>query len=688
MKYLRRNVEFVRQSESSECGLACINMIAKYHGYHITLSELRKNFPISSRGMNLSRLIEISDLIKMRARAVRLSHSEISKLSLPCILHWDFNHFVVLSEVRRGGVKILDPARGELLVSHRELDDRFTGVAVEFSLISGFVARKEEKKASVTTYFKEIFGLKKAAVTLASIAFALEFITLINPLYVQIVLDRIIGTGEITLLLPLSIVFFLILLMQFVLAICRSWLIINMGSKINVSWLDGLYSHLIRLPYSWFEVHSKADVVSRFNSIRSIQSGLAATILASFFDGLIGLITVLILFLYSTSLAFLVLGFFVVYLVIKIVFLPKLRRATTEVVLNQTWQQHELIESLGALLAIKINNKQFFREAKFRCVVGHSSNAEISIQRLIACSTAASQWTMATMRIFAIAGGAYLVSSHHMSAGMLISFLVYADLFVSRSFSFMDKFYDIKLLQFHFDRIQEVMRTETERLDHETSTSFFTLGSSDLECRDLWFKYPGTEGWILKNLNFKVSGGESVVIVGPSGCGKSTLAKLILGLLSPSQGTISVDGVLPSAMGLANFRNLFGTVMQEDRLLSGSIFDNISFFDSLASFDLVQSAAKLAAIDGEILRMPMGYHTIIGDMGSSLSGGQIQRILLARALYREPKILILDEATSHLNVELEEVVSANIKGLNITRVIIAHRPETINSADRVISLGD
>ncbi len=686
MKWSNKKIKFVRQSETAECGLACVNMIANYHGYNITLNELRQKFPISSRGMKLSKLIEISDELKIKARAVRLEHSDIKKLNLPCILHWDLNHFVVLANRSNKGITILDPARGELDIIYQELYDRFSGIAVEFYPVSDFLKRKEIKKTAIGTYLKEIQGFPKAATVLIVIAVALELITLINPMYLQIVTDRIVGAGDDALLVPLSIVFLLILSIQFALTICRYWLIINAGTQINTSWLNQLYSHIIRLPYSWFEVRSKADVISRFSSIRNIQSGLAVSILSSFMDGLVSIAAISILFIYNMWLGLIVILFFKAYLFYKYFFLPRLKTATSEVVLGQAAQQHEIIESLNALLAIKINDKTFYRENKFSGAVGGALNAEVTIQRLTTFASAVNQWFTLSMRITVIAYGTYLISAGVLTTGMLFTFILYAELFISRAFSFVDKWHDLKMLNFHFDRIQEVMCLEVEEPAQQPEHRYYSVKNYDLECRGLSFRYPGSDDWVFKDLSFEVKSGESVAIVGPSGCGKSTLAKAILGLLPPSEGFVLIDGMTPSSIGLKKFRSFFGTVMQEDRLLSGSVFDNISFFEPSASFTAVQAAAKSAGIDQEILRMPMGYYTHIGDMGSSLSGGQIQRVLLARALYRAPKILILDEATSHLDVDMEKIVSANIKSFQITRIIIAHRPETIKTADRVIRL--
>jgi ATP-binding cassette subfamily B protein RaxB len=251
--------------------------------------------------------------------------------------------------------------------------------------------------------------------------------------------------------------------------------------------------------------------------------------------------------------------------------------------------------------------------------------------------------------------------------------------------SLVDKVFELKMLRLHGNRLADIVMTEPEvsSQDFEIDTSAIT---PSIEFRNVSFRYGDGEAFILKNLNLVIPAGECIAVTGPSGCGKTTLMKLLLGLLDPVEGEILIDGIKLQQLGAANFRNLIGTVMQDDGLFAGSIADNISFFSPTADLERVQGCAQLAAIHPEIMSMPMAYNTLVGDIGSGLSGGQKQRLLLARALYKQPKILVLDEATSHLDVWNEQAVNAAIKTLALTRVLVAHRPETIAMAERVVVL--
>ncbi|WPM84560.1 ATP-binding cassette domain-containing protein [Apirhabdus apintestini] len=280
----------------------------------------------------------------------------------------------------------------------------------------------------------------------------------------------------------------------------------------------------------------------------------------------------------------------------------------------------------------------------------------------------------------------------HFSAGMLIAFMSFADQFISRGSGLIDAMIDFKMLKLHGERLADIVLTEREKDgNHEKvirNTALSNEHAPRITIKDLSFRYAETEPLVLNNCSFEINSGESVAIIGPSGQGKTTLAKLLLGLLTPENGSIMIDGVDIQQLGLYQYRERIGCVMQDDILFAGSISDNICFFDAEPDQERIENVAKLAQIHDEIMRMPMGYQSLVGDMGSSLSGGQNQRVLLARALYRNPSILVLDEASSHLDVEKEMLINNAVRQMKITRIIIAHRPETIRSADRVIALNN
>ena len=295
----------------------------------------------------------------------------------------------------------------------------------------------------------------------------------------------------------------------------------------------------------------------------------------------------------------------------------------------------------------------------------------------------ANQLVFGLERVAVIWFGATLAMSNVFSVGMLIAYLAYKDQFTGRIAGLIDKAIEFRMLRLHGERLADIVLTEPDaqsdgqlELNPTQAASFSVSGLS--------FRYSAGDPWVIKDCDFDIANGQAVAIVGASGCGKTTLVKLMLGLLKPESGSVQFAGQNTTQLGMANYRRHVGSVMQDDQLFAGSVADNISFFDEHFDMARIEEAARMAAIHDEIVAMPMAYHSLIGDMGTSLSGGQKQRIILARALYRNPKILFLDEATSHLDIHNEQLVNAAVKKLNITKIIIAHRPETIASADRVL----
>jgi ATP-binding cassette, subfamily B, bacterial CvaB/MchF/RaxB len=269
----------------------------------------------------------------------------------------------------------------------------------------------------------------------------------------------------------------------------------------------------------------------------------------------------------------------------------------------------------------------------------------------------------------------------------LFAYIAYKDQFAMRVTGLIDQLIAFRTLGLHVQRLGDIVTAEPEDNDAVDLLPMHRPPVASLQVQGLSFAYAPGEAPVLDSVTLSIEEGESVAIVGPSGCGKTTLLKLMVGILAPQGGEVLVGGVPIRRMGRRAYRAMIGTVMQDDQLLAGSIGDNIAFFDAQIDQERVRECARIAAIDDDIEQMPMGYGTLIGDMGAAISGGQKQRILLARALYKQPKILFLDEATSHLDVALERRVNEAISGLNITRVIVAHRPETIARAGRVITLG-
>ncbi|HJV95069.1 MAG TPA: ATP-binding cassette domain-containing protein, partial [Albitalea sp.] len=357
-----------------------------------------------------------------------------------------------------------------------------------------------------------------------------------------------------------------------------------------------------------------------------------------------------------------------------------------EAIIHDAKKSSHFLESLRGVQSIKLFNRQEDRQARFMNLVVDAMNANIATRKLDLLFGVLHKLVFGLERVAVIWVGALLVLDRSFSVGMLFAFFAYKEQFAARVSGLIDKAVELKMLKLQGERLADIVLTapETEVLVPPRRQDV----GARLELRGVGFKYSDAEPIVLKGVNLVIEPGESVAIVGPSGCGKTTLLKLMLGIHEPQVGEVRVGGVPLAHLGLRSWRDMIGTVMQDDQLFAGSIIDNISFFDARPDLAWVEQCAKLAAVHDEVETMPMAYHTLIGDMGTSISGGQKQRLLLARALYKRPKILFLDEATSALDIERERQVNQAVRQLDLTRVIVAHRSETIASANRVIVLGD
>ncbi|TAM63347.1 MAG: peptidase domain-containing ABC transporter [Rhodanobacter sp.] len=680
----RRRLPMMLQTEAAECGLACLAMVVSYHGHDVNLAGLRRRFSTSLKGATLARVMTMAGQLGFVCRPLKLDMDQLGQLKTPCLLHWDLNHFVVLKSAGKRGIVIHDPARGLRKLTLKEASDHFTGVALELSPSADFVPVRERQAVSLRALTGTVRGLLPALSQILLLALALEVFALAAPFYLQWVLDQVLVSADRDLLTLLGLGFIGITIFSAIITAARSWAVTWLGATLNVQWASNLFGHLMHLPLDWFEKRHVGDVVSRFGSIQTIQRTLTTQFIGSLLDGLMSLVTLVVMSFYSIWLTVLVVGLFIAYGLVRWVFFNPLRRANEEQIVYGARQQSELLESIRGAMPIKLANKQDERLSRYANATVSTANREIGIQRLGIAFSLSNQLMFGIGRVAMIWIAATLALDGKFSAGMLIAFIAYSDQFTGRAAGLIDKWVDFRMLKLHAERVADIALTAPEKSAEAAWTG--PMPEASIELHNVSFRYAEGEPWILKDCCLRIEAGESVAIVGPSGCGKSTLAKIVLGLLQPTAGEVRFGGIDIRMLGLDTYRQWLGAVMQDDQLFAGSVADNISFFDPEATHVRVEAAARLAAIHDDTAAMPMGYQSLVGDMGSSLSGGQKQRMILARALYRRPKLLVLDEATSHLDVDREYLVNEALRRLKITKIVIAHRAETIRMTLRVVSL--
>nr|WP_280156656.1 peptidase domain-containing ABC transporter [Piscinibacter sp. XHJ-5] len=658
-------------------------MVAAQHGFDTDLPTLRQRFQLSLKGATMMDLTRIAGEMQLNPRALRAEMEHLPQLQLPCVLHWDLNHFVVLADVRHGKAIVHDPARGVRTLTMDELSKHFTGVVLELTPAADFQPRVERQSVTLRQLLGRVTGLKRSLGQIFALAVALEVFMLLSPFFMQWVVDGVLVSADRDLLVTLGIGFGLLVFIQVATGAIRSWAVLYLSATLNLQWLSNVFAHLMRLPVSWFEKRHTGDVMSRFGAVQQIQQTLTTSFIEAVLDGLLVVLTFAMMWVYSGTLTAIALGCVGAYALLRWAFFRPLREATEEAIIHDAKKASHFLESLRGVQSIKLFNRQADRQARFMNLVVDAMNANIATRKLDLMFGVLHKLVFGLERVAVIWVGALLVLDRSFSVGMLFAFFAYKEQFALRVSGLIDKAVELKMLKLQGERLADIVLStpETEVLVAPRSDQ-----SARLELRNVGFRYSDTEPAVLNGVNLVIEPGESVAISGPSGCGKTTLLKLMLGIHEPQVGEVRVGGTPLAHLGLKTWRDMIGTVMQDDQLFAGSIIDNICFFDAQPDLAWVEECAKVASVHEEIQAMPMGYHTLIGDMGTSISGGQKQRLLLARALYKRPKILLLDEATSALDVDRERLVNQAVRQLELTRVIVAHRPETIASANRVIVL--
>ncbi|QIB65707.1 peptidase domain-containing ABC transporter [Kineobactrum salinum] len=681
-----RRLPLVLQADAAECGLACLAMVVSYYGFHTDIGQLRRRFAISSHGAKLKTLMSIAGRLQLAARALRVELNTVPQLQLPCVVHWDMNHFVVLKSVNTRTLVIHDPAVGMRRLNWEEFSQHFTGIALELTPTAAFEPGKDSRRLSLSSLWSRQVGLSRTLVLMLFLSLLLQLFTVVTPFYMQTVVDDVILRSDTHLLLVLALGFGLLLLIETGVSALRQFVIIGFASRLNLQMAANLFHHMIRLPLVFFQKRHIGDVVSRFGSLDNIRQLLSTGLVSAIVDGLMAVVTLLAMFVYDVWLTLVVLVTVALYLALRLVLYRPLRLLSEESLVANAHKDTSFLESVRAIQTVKLFQKENERQNQWQNRLVDSINKDIRIARLNIGYDTANRLLFGAGNILVIFFAAQAVMGSVISLGMFYAFMSFKQRFVGAMDGLIDNIIEIKLLGLHLQRLADIAFTPQEAYhQHQAGLPEISRPAGRIEVDRLSFRYADDEPPAFGPVSFTVEAGEIVAIVGSSGAGKTTLIKCLMGLLSPSEGSILIDGQPVSRV--PNYRNLVAGVMQDDQLLSGSIADNISCFDPQGELARVVECARMACIHDEITAMPMQYNTLVGDLGTGLSGGQKQRIAIARALYSEPVILFMDEASSHLDIAIEQQLNFNLRKLSITRVIAAHRPETIRLADRTIRLG-
>lgn len=681
----QRRVPVIHQTETAECGLACLAMICGHFGKNIDLIYLRRKFNLSARGATLAGINGIAEQLGMATRALSLELDELRVLKTPCILHWDFSHFVVLVSVKRNRYVLHDPARGIRYISREEMSRYFTGVALEVWPGSEFQSETLQTRISLRSLINSIYGIKRTLAKIFCLSVVIEAINLLMPVGTQLVMDHAIPAGDRGLLTLISAALMFFILLKAATSTLRAWSSLVMSTLINVQWQSGLFDHLLRLPLAFFERRKLGDIQSRFDSLDTLRTTFTTSVIGFIMDSIMVVGVFVMMLLYGGYLTWIVLCFTTIYIFIRLVTYGNYRQISEECLVREARAASYFMETLYGIPTVKIQGMVGIRGAHWLNMKIDAINSGIKLTRMDLLFGGINTFVTACDQIVILWLGAGLVIDNQMTIGMFVAFSSFRGQFSERVASLTSFLLQLRIMSLHNERIADIALHEKEEKKPEIEIVAH-MGPISLETNGLSYRYDSQSAPIFSALSLSVAPGESVAITGASGAGKTTLMKVLCGLFEPDSGRVLINGIDIRQIGINNYHRMIACVMQDDRLFSGSIRENICGFAEEMDEEWMVECARASHIHDVIMNMPMGYETLIGELGEGLSGGQKQRIFIARALYRKPGILFMDEATSALDSESEHFVNVAIKNMNITRVIIAHRETTLRTVDRVISI--
>ncbi|MDE2401126.1 MAG: peptidase domain-containing ABC transporter [Burkholderiales bacterium] len=683
----RKRVPMILQSEAAECGLACLAMIASARGHETDLLTLRRRFEMSSRGATLARLMEIAEQMGLATRPLRLELDELPQLQTPCMLHWDLNHFVVLIKADARQITILDPAVGERTLTMAEASPHFTGVGLELSPTQGFQKTTDKTSFDIRVLFTGQSGLWRAFAQMAVLSVVLELFGILMPMLSQWIIDDVIVTRDAPLLAVLAIGIFLLSFMSIGTRMLRGWIMLGASLSWKIASSTNVFRYMLKLPLSYFDKRHTGDVMSRFASVGHIQDTITNHLVEAVLDGLVSLITLALMFMYSPMLAGIVVVVALLSALVRFAVFKPYRQAAEELIVREANASTFLLETLRGVSAIKFFAKPNWRVGGWMNQQAAMVNAQVKQERISMLHQGINGTISSVEQALVLYLAANLIIADKFSIGMLVAFLAYKGQFLQRTAELLERIINLRLLKLQGERLADIVLSEPEAISPaHAAASLQSDAPMTLEVRNVTFRYAIGEEPVLDDLSLSVRTGQAVAIVGPSGCGKSTLLKVLSGQVIPESGEVLLNGVAIQRLGSEAFRSVLGTVFQDDQLFSCSIYDNIAMNDVEATPEKVEAAAQLACMHLDILHMPMGYQTLVGGMGATLSGGQKQRILLARALYKKPRFLLLDEYTSNLDFATEAHVQQSINALGCGRFIITHREHNLSEGDVVYAL--
>ena len=571
-----RKLPLLLQNEAAECGLACLGMVSGFYGHRFDMLTLRRRFATTLKGATLEQLMDMAGRLQLASRPLRLDLHELRELRLPCVLHWNLNHFVVLQAVGRQHIVIVDPASGRRKVPLAEVSRAFSGIALELWPLADFEEKDEARPVPLKKLVGHLQGLWPAVVKILLLALCIEVFTLLSPLYLQWVLDQVVVSADRDLLTTLAIGFALVAILRVLTTALRGYLLMYVSSLASVQWQSNVFAHLLRLPTAYFEKRHIGDVVSRFHAVDSIQQTLSSSFFSTVLDGIMGIAVLVMMMLYSWQLSLLSFLLVFLYLLLRVLWYSPLRAATEEGIIHAAAHDSNFLEIIRGIKTIKLFNSQQQRMSLWQSLLADKVNAGLRVSKLQLFYGLGSGLLSALGSILMVFLGARMILAGQFTVGALMAFMSYQGMLDSRITQLINNYFTLKMLRIQTSRLGDIVMSKAELVVTEIVPT--TRQPMRIRVEHLRFRYSEYEPYVLDDVSFTINAGESVAIVGASGCGKTTLLNVLLGNLAAESGEVYLDERKCSMEDMIAARNRMGIVMQDDVLFAGSISDNIAFF--------------------------------------------------------------------------------------------------------------
>lgn len=683
----RKKLPLIMQSEVNECGLACLAMLCVYHGKLIDIVTLRSQFRMAAAGASVQHLLQAATGLELRGRALKLELGELSALRLPVVLHWDLDHFVVLKMVRRKCFTIHDPAVGVRHYRYEELSLHFTGIAIEFTPLPGFTARPAGRKHGLRDLLPTSHRYFQSGLQIFLLSLLLQVLALLSPLYLQLVIDQGVGKGDMNLLPLLALLFFIVMASRAVVGYFRGLLSMQFSNSLGFQMLGNNFDHLMRLPLGFFERREMGDIVSRFSALENIKQLLTQEMITIVVDGLFSSLTLLLLFLYSPLLAAVAFMFMALFVGLRLICIPVEKQRRQETLITGARQQSRFMESIRSIITTKNYALEQQRVNDWQGLYAGYLNSSYHLGHLQLSVGTLQSLLFGIDNLLTLYLGALAVGAGELTIGQLMSFIFLKQHFTSAVTAMLPKLTELGLVSLELERVADISMQPPESSGQEENLLRHSLRGA-IRVTDLSFRYADSDPLLINKLSFSVAAGNSMAITGRSGCGKSTLLKLLLGLERAESGEIRIDDIPLPELGIRNYRRQVAVIMHNEGLLAGDLAYNIRLQHGVDDPERLRAACERAGVWELIRRLPLGFSTQVGEMGNCFSAGQVQRLLLARAFYREPDILILDEALSHLGQAAAEAMFTAMCQPGITVLLVTHNSALASLADACIELGN